>query len=1106
MWGALVLAVAVAEPRALQDCASTDKVTLQLKWLIQAQFMGYLAAREIGGPFGNMYKQECILCQIRSGDPLIDPITEVLDGFSDIAVVPGSSFIEQVVAGAPLTGIGALHHSNGMVLVALRDFCGRDDCVVADLSGQTVAMSRDAEAPVRKFLGDLGVDVVYVSKFFGVAQLLDGTWAASGLMMFNEVGLIFESVNPKTGFLYTLSDLIIWDGLQPQVDEVLVMRNDVLAAKGPAVQRFLRAQAKAWHYCRVHEEECVAMLPNPDRDHQRFMLREINRIMYPKPDGFGHYSEDVYWSSAKTLADFGFISALPATFAVNNSLMDAATAALRLDPAYADLDGLDWAEPVVEMCARKGGTWSVCQGFQAVLCPAGHAPSGDGVCAACPAGTYAPEEDKGNVCELCLPGQSSARGASRCSACPEGQFASSPGSVCEPCLAGQYSTWGSADCAECPAGTQSTAGAAACTLCPPGTFGARLDGQGATACTQCSGGMSTMRAGSEAATACTCAEGTFWNRRDDVCDKCPAESFCAGGLHLPVVYEGNYGKYLGSLENREEEERAKRRGDYVAQAGSFFKMEVYKCSGFAHCPGKTLSFDFSRYGVDSVSADFVHHGYPLVGACPVTDDPLRGRVGIACGRCQDGHFGTRVECSKCEGAAMVVNGIIVVLMPFIMMCIYRVTASSGTQRVQAAFILVSTFGMAAFFMQTIAVLDTFAFSWPDELAWLFVISRVFMFDLQALSFSCMHGESFGAKYWASMLIPMALGTFTLIGFAISKALPEKFRMLPNQTFSMLGMLLSALYVTLVKVVVAFFECPENPAAEPTLAKYKDVVCGSDDHNAGLPAMVLGLLIYVLGLYSLFLRAAYLAPSYWMDVGFRERWKFMLTRWRPDVWFWGCVMMTRNLLVAFGGFVSNDPRVQLVYVICIVTFAFSVSAIYQPWRAAILNHYDVASSIVLCFIGISGLIFVSLQEEVGLCKRFDLMQSVASKEAQLKTFASALTFLIGIFGAMFGMLAMWCVSLMLPSQAAKNLKAYEENWQKLVAKLESCVKRPDFCQEAGRIIREATTYDRAGLENFLNKVFADQRTVASGSTDTISLQRAKDLMVAPKGPQSAVVSA
>ena len=81
--------------------------------------------------------------------------------------------------------------------------------------------------------------------------------------------------------------------------------------------------------------------------------------------------------------------------------------------------------------------------------------------------------------------------------------------------------------------------------------------------------------------------------------------------------------------------------------------------------------------------------------------------------------------------------------------------------------------------------------------------------------------------------------------------------------------------------MAYFECPENPAAGATLAKFKDVVCGSDEHTEALPAMVLGFTFYVIGFYLSFLYAAYIAPQMWSNVGFREKWKFMLTRWRPD---------------------------------------------------------------------------------------------------------------------------------------------------------------------------------------------------------------------------------
>merc|ERR1712216_998572 len=233
-----------------------------------------------------------------------------------------------------------------------------------------------------------------------------------------------------------------------------------------------------------------------------------------------------------------------------------------------------------------------------------------------------------------------------------------------------------------------------------------------------------------------------------------------------------------------------------------------------------------------------------------------------------------------------------------------------------------------------------------------------MFDLNNISVSCFHGPNFSGKYWATIIVPIFVIFATGIAYAVTKVLPvpEEWKMQPNHTFSMLGMLLTALYITLVKVVVAYWECVDNPAADATLAKFKDVVCDSKEHKDVLPAMIIGLLFYVFGFYVAFLHAAYMAPTQWMNVDFRERWKFMLTRWRPDTYYWGSVMMTRNMLVAFAGIISDQPRVQLVYVVCVVVIGFAFVAVYQPWRASSLNHYDVASCIVLSFIGVFGIIF------------------------------------------------------------------------------------------------------------------------------------------------------
>merc|ERR1719265_3018071 len=129
-------------------------------------------------------------------------------------------------------------------------------------------------------------------------------------------------------------------------------------------------------------------------------------------------------------------------------------------------------------------------------------------------------------------------------------------------------------------------------------------------------------------------------------------------------------------------------------------------------------------------------------------------MGIACDRCQDGYYGSGATCMKCSGGAQVGSIILILIVPVIMVCIYRGTTSSGTQRVQAAFILVSTCGMGSFFMQTIAVFSTFQLSWPEELAWLFEISAVFMFDLNNLGASCLYGSGFSGKYWSAILVPL----------------------------------------------------------------------------------------------------------------------------------------------------------------------------------------------------------------------------------------------------------------------------------------------------------------------------------------------------------------
>lgn len=67
----------------------------------------------------------------------------------------------------------------------------------------------------------------------------------------------------------------------------------------------------------------------------------------------------------------------------------------------------------------------------------------------------------------------------------------------------------------------------------------------------------------------------------------------------------------------------------------------------------------------------VRAAFPLPGACPAGDTDGKTREGVACGRCQDGYYGGGPTCTECEGGATAGGAIMIILVPFVIACIYR---------------------------------------------------------------------------------------------------------------------------------------------------------------------------------------------------------------------------------------------------------------------------------------------------------------------------------------------------------------------------------------------------------------------------------------------------
>ncbi|MCB0065558.1 MAG: ABC transporter substrate-binding protein, partial [Caldilineaceae bacterium] len=79
--GGEAAATEAAGGEAAAGCESKDPVTLQLKWVAQAQFAGYYAAQGEG-----FYDDECLEITINPGGPDIVPEQVVAGGQADFGI------------------------------------------------------------------------------------------------------------------------------------------------------------------------------------------------------------------------------------------------------------------------------------------------------------------------------------------------------------------------------------------------------------------------------------------------------------------------------------------------------------------------------------------------------------------------------------------------------------------------------------------------------------------------------------------------------------------------------------------------------------------------------------------------------------------------------------------------------------------------------------------------------------------------------------------------------------------------------------------------------------------------------------------------------------
>jgi NitT/TauT family transport system substrate-binding protein len=272
----------------------TTNVTLQLQWVTQAQFAGYIAA------FGKgFYKQQGLNVKIVPAGTDTVPQTTVDDGGSaDYAIAWVPKALQSREQGVNITDVGQVFQKSGTLQISMKS---KGITSVAQLKGKKVGdwgFGNEYElfAGMTKAGLSPGKDVKIVQQQFDMNAFLAGDIDAAQAMIYNEYAQVLEAKNPKTGKLYQPSDLnaINWN------DQGTAMLQDAIWAnttklKDPAFQattvKFLTASYQGWIYCASHATECRDMVVQAGSklgaSHQLWQTNEANKLVWPSPQGIG---------------------------------------------------------------------------------------------------------------------------------------------------------------------------------------------------------------------------------------------------------------------------------------------------------------------------------------------------------------------------------------------------------------------------------------------------------------------------------------------------------------------------------------------------------------------------------------------------------------------------------------------------------------------------------------------------------------------------------------------------------------------------------------------------------------------------------------------------
>merc|ERR1719329_293659 len=289
--------------------------------------------------------------------------------------------------------------------------------------------------------------------------------------------------------------------------------------------------------------------------------------------------------------------------------------------------------------------------------------------------------------------------------------------------------------------------------------------------------------------------------------------------------------------------------------------------------------------------------------------------------------------------------------PLGVLVLYRFTQDGVEKWASKRNGLTHTFSVLIMHMQAVALVHLFNVDFPRIIDEGWSAPDLFVEGLAFLRVDCAGLSTVTLSFLTNMLTPVLAGCLFLTAFFLARLVSRFvsfsfFKVNGNILFNSYASIMYTFSVGVAALSFSLFNCFPHPNGESSMKSRPSVLCGSDEWNSLVGIAVVGILAYCVAPLSFTGWILQRAPREFHSLVFQQRWKFLIAKFRPNVWWWGQVVVTRGIFMNLGLVALNFGLGQVMWVICCMLPYMVGLVCLRPWRHFSSYSTDLASAVLL----------------------------------------------------------------------------------------------------------------------------------------------------------------